>query len=303
MTYNVRYFAHATRGIASTAMPFRRIARAIARLDPTPDLVCLQEVETRSLRAMAINKPAHPTETQLDRLAAELDLELRHAHKTERYTPHYFAAHAYRLSEKTNIYTTGLAVLTKASLRVDHHNAKTPHDITHRRGVKQLKQTRVCAHVAFEHESGARFDVFNTHLSLPNVFAKDFWTGEARMGFGKNQLVEAKMVADFVEREKRSDAFVVVGDFNSLPGSPVDAYLREERGFVEAFSAARGLSVGESRAFPTAGFLNLRMHLDHVYASPNVRFLDFDATEPFGERAGAFHGLSDHVPLIARCAC
>ena len=51
MTYNVRYFGHATRGIASTGPAFRRIARSLAALDPLPDLVCLQEVETQSLRS------------------------------------------------------------------------------------------------------------------------------------------------------------------------------------------------------------------------------------------------------------
>jgi endonuclease/exonuclease/phosphatase family metal-dependent hydrolase len=135
---------------------------------------------------------------------------------------------------------------------------------------------------------------------LPSLFSKEFWTGDARMGFGPNQLAEAKTLADFVDREKKSDFFVIVGDFNSLPGSPVDRYLREERGFVEAFSHVRGFSHEEARSFPTAGFLNLRMHLDHVYSSPLIDWLDFEDTCAFGE-TGAFHGLSDHVPLIARC--
>src|SRR6185369_8777309 len=50
MTYNVRYFGHPTRGLASTSAAFNRIARSLAALDPTPDLVCLQEVETQSIR-------------------------------------------------------------------------------------------------------------------------------------------------------------------------------------------------------------------------------------------------------------
>ena len=87
------------------------------------------------------------------------------------------------------------------------------------------------------------------------------------MGFAPNQLAEAKTLADFVEREQRSPYFVVVGDFNSLPGSPVDRYLREERGLVDAFSEVQRFSEAEARAYPTAGFLNLRMHLDHVYSS------------------------------------
>jgi endonuclease/exonuclease/phosphatase family metal-dependent hydrolase len=300
MTYNVRYFGHATRGLASTPAAFARIARSLAHLDPTPDLVCLQEVETRSLRSSTINKLLHPEETQLDRMMTQLSHALRAAGKPDGYTAYYFPAHTYRLTQRTNIYTTGLAVIARDTFHIDHHNAGKPHDITHRRRVRNLKQTRICAHVSLEHDDGYRFDVFNTHLSLPSLFSREFWTGDARMGFGPNQLAEAKTLADFVERVRRSDYYVVVGDVNSLPGSPVDRYLREERGFVEAFCATNGLTPEAARAFPTAGFLNLRMHLDHVYSSPLLDWLDFDGTHAFGED-GAFDGLSDHVPLIARC--
>jgi endonuclease/exonuclease/phosphatase family metal-dependent hydrolase len=165
--------------------------------------------------------------------------------------------------------------------------------------VKNLKQTRICAHVSFQHESGATFDVFNTHLSLPNIFAVEFWTGRQRMGFGQNQLNEAKTLADFIERERRSNHFIVVGDFNSLPGSPVDRYLREERGLVDAFSRVLRFGERDAKAWPTAGFMNLRMHLDHVYSCEGLQWLDFEDTHPFGKK-GPFAGLSDHVPLIAR---
>jgi endonuclease/exonuclease/phosphatase family metal-dependent hydrolase len=165
--------------------------------------------------------------------------------------------------------------------------------------VRNLKQTRICAHVSFVHAGGFTFDLFNTHLSLPSVLSREFWTGDARMGFAPNQLAEAKTLADFVEKEQRSPFYVVVGDFNSLPGSPVDRYLREERGLVDAFSTVQRFSEQEARAYPTAGFLNLRMHLDHVYSSSALEWLDFEGTHPFGHD-GAFDGLSDHVPLIAR---
>jgi endonuclease/exonuclease/phosphatase family metal-dependent hydrolase len=300
MTYNVRYFGHPTRGLASTSAAFSRIAHSLAALDPLPDFVCLQEVETQSLRATSINRLWHPEETQLERVMTELHAALALAGKPNRFAAHYFPAHTYRLTSRTNIYTTGLAVLARDTFAIGHHNAASPHDITHRRRVnKNLKQTRICAHVSFEHESGFTFDVFNTHLSLPSVFSREFWTGDARMGFAPNQLAEARTLADFVEREQRSPYFVVVGDFNSLPGSPVDRYLREERGLVDAFSRVQRFTETEARAYPTAGFLNLRMHLDHVYSSAPLEWLDFADTRPFGEE-GAFAGLSDHVPLIAR---
>jgi endonuclease/exonuclease/phosphatase family metal-dependent hydrolase len=299
MTYNVRYFGHPTRGLASTSSAFSRIAQSLADLDPTPDLVCLQEVETQSIRSTTINRLWHPEETQLDRVMTELHAALARGRKRDRYTAYYFPAHTYRLTARTNIYTTGLAVIARDSFTIAHHNAHSPHDITHRRRVKNLKQTRICAHLSFRHEDGFTIDIFNTHLSLPSVFCKEFWTGDARMGFAPNQLAEARTLADFVDQERRGDHFVVVGDFNSLPGSPVDRYLREERGFVDAFSTVRRLSPSEARAWPTAGFLNLRMHLDHVYSSAGLEWLDFTDTHRFGED-GAFSGLSDHVPLIAR---
>jgi endonuclease/exonuclease/phosphatase family metal-dependent hydrolase len=300
MTYNVRYFGHGTRGIASTSAAITRIADSFAGLSPLPDLVCLQEVETHSLRSSSMNPRWHPEETQIDRVMTELHAALARAGKRDRYTAYYFPAHTYRLTSQTNIYTTGLAVIVRDTFRVEHHNADRPHDITHRNRVKSLKQTRICAHVSFEHESGAIIDVFNTHLSLPTVFSMGFWTGEARMGFGPNQLEEARVLADFVRCERRSDNFVVVGDFNALPGSPVDRFLREEAGLIHAFSKVGRLSDSEARAFPTAGFMNLRMHLDHVYSSETVTWLDFTDTHPFGHK-GCFAGLSDHVPLIARC--
>lgn len=300
MTYNVRYFGHATRGLASTSAAISRIARSIAALDPPADLICLQEVETQSIRSSAIARRWYPEETQLERLMTELHAALAERKLRDTYTAYYFPAHRYRLTAKTNIYTTGLAVLATRSFNIDHHNADRPADITHRRSVKNLKQTRICAHVSFQHRSGHTIDVFNTHLSLPGLFYKEFWTSEARMGFGPNQLEEAKTLADFVERERRSDHFIIVGDFNSLPGSPVDRYLQDDRGFVDAFARVHKLGTKEARAWPTAGFLNLRMHLDHVYSSVSLEWLDFAESLPFG-RSGAFHGLSDHVPLIARC--
>ncbi|MBK8251436.1 MAG: endonuclease/exonuclease/phosphatase family protein [Polyangiaceae bacterium] len=301
MTYNVRYFGHATRGLASTANTITRIARSIANLSPLPDLVCLQEVETQSIRSLSITRRYFPEETQLDRLMTELTAALRQKKHPDFFTAYYFPAHKYSLTKNTNIYTTGLAVLANRALSAGHHNAESPHDITHRRLARRFKQTRICAHAAFEREDGLRFDVFNTHLSLPSFLSRTFWTGEARMGFGKNQLVEAEELLSFVHRAKKSENFFIVGDFNSLPGSPVDRFLREKGGLVDAFRATRGDPPDhEARAFGTAGFLNLRMHLDHVYSSPNARWLDFSGTEKFGG-GGDFEGLSDHVPLIGRC--
>jgi endonuclease/exonuclease/phosphatase family metal-dependent hydrolase len=306
LSYNVRYFGHATRGLASTKKAMTRIADAIAALKPLPAIVCLQEVETRSLRSTV----AHPTgaeETQLERFAQMLSQSLAAAGRPDRFEAYYFPAHAYRLSERTKVYTTGLAILAHGDFAVDHHNAGTPHDITHRRPVaaaRAMKQTRICAHVRFRHRTQRFFgpiDVFNTHLSLPSTLSRAFWTEPRRMGWGPNQLEEAKNLARFVEKERASDRFVVVGDFNALPGSPVYEHLVAGPAWVDAFAHRYKLNVEELASWPTAGFMRMRMHLDHVFTGRGIRWLDFDETHPFGDRTAAFHGLSDHMPMIARC--
>jgi endonuclease/exonuclease/phosphatase family metal-dependent hydrolase len=304
LSYNVRYFGHATRGLASTPKAMRRIADAFAALDPLPAIVCLQEVETRSLRS-TVAHPAEGDETQLERFLEVFSGSLAAAGKTDRYEAYYFPAHAYRLSERTRVYTTGLAVLAHQDFVVDRHNADTPHDITHRRirAIRGMKQTRICAHVRFRHRTLRGFhpiDVFNTHLSLPSTLSSAFWTKPRRMGWGPNQLEEARNLVRFVERERASDRFVVVGDFNSLPGSPVYEHLVRDQAWVDAFAQRYKLGVDELASWPTAGFMRMRMHLDHVFTGRGIRWLDFDETHPYGDRTAAFHGLSDHMPMVAR---
>jgi endonuclease/exonuclease/phosphatase family metal-dependent hydrolase len=309
LSYNVRYFGHGTRGLASTKRAMRRIADAVAALDPLPAIVCLQEVETRSLRSTVAHRTA-PEETQLEQFTQMLSAALVAAEKTDGFAAYYFPAHAYRLSARTQVYTTGLAILAHRDLEVDHHNAATPHDITHRtvsrrmQPIRGIKQTRICAHLRFRHRTQRTFgpiDVFNTHFSLPSTLSRAFWTEPKRMGWGPNQLEEAKNLVKFVERERASDRFVVVGDFNALPGSPVYDHLTGAPAWVDAFSQRYRLSVDELTSWPTAGFMRMRMHLDHVFTGRGIRWIDFDETHPFGDRTARFHGLSDHMPMVARC--
>lgn len=301
VTYNVRYFGHATRGIASTAKAMARIAEALATLAPLADIICLQEVETTSLRSNMAH-PAPAGETQLDRLMAMLQHALRARGKPDAYEAYYFPAHAYRVSTAP-LYTTGLAVLVRGDFRVSHDNAAQPHDITSRAAhpVKKLKQTRICAHLRVHHRSGVGLDVFNTHLSLPTAFSRAFWLEPRRMGWGPNQLEEAKNLAHFVARERASERFIVVGDFNALPGSPAYRYLREH-GFEDAFARHFQLHEEALVAWPTAGFMNLRMHLDHIFTGRALNWLNFDGSHRFGQRNGTFRGLSDHVPLVGSFA-
>jgi endonuclease/exonuclease/phosphatase family metal-dependent hydrolase len=280
----------------------KRIACAIAALDPLPDIVCLQEVETDSLRSTAMHPRTRVGETQLQRLMVMIDEALAAEGKPEGYEAYYFPAHAYQLGPKTQIYTTGLAILVHRDFEVHHHNSHLPADITHRHvhAVRKLKQTRICAHMRFRDRQGHVVDVFNTHLSLPTALSRDFWTRPERMGYGPNQMEEAKNLIRFVEAERQSDRFFIAGDFNSLPGSPVYRYLLAQS-YHDPFAQLYRMDEDELRKWPTAGFMSLRMHLDHIFTGKALKWLDFDDTHAFGDTAATFHGLSDHVPLIGRC--
>jgi len=298
VSYNVRYFGHAVRGLASTRAGKRGIARALAALDPVPDLICLQEVETSSIRSN-IGRP-YPEQTQLESFMEQLDRAYGEHGLVMPFTALYFRAHTYKLGD-ISLYTTGLAVLVNLqTLRVDMHNADQPAGITHYRVArwKDRKQTRICAHLRLSDGEGRPLHLFNTHLSLPTPFAREYWAVKEKMGWGMNQLHEAQRLASFVHQRTDGEPFIVCGDFNSPPGSPVYRFLCEEAGFVGAQERLGQIDPRQPRAFPTAGFMRLRMHLDHLFSSPSVRWIDLDGTFPFGE--GPFAGLSDHMPLIGR---
>ena len=106
VSYNVRYFAHGLKGLASTAGAKTRISRALASMRELPDLVCLQEVETRSLRSDLAHRGGHAIETQLDAFMRHLRVGLRSEGIQSAYQAWYFPAHTYRLG-RLNLYTTG----------------------------------------------------------------------------------------------------------------------------------------------------------------------------------------------------
>ncbi|HET7753451.1 MAG TPA: endonuclease/exonuclease/phosphatase family protein [Anaeromyxobacteraceae bacterium] len=305
VSYNVRYFGHALKGLASTRTSQLNIADRIVRLDPLPDVVCLQEIETISIRSRVAFSGAMTGETQLSAFMRQLNQVFEARGLTCPYEGFYFRAHVNRLSQ-IPIYTTGLAILVnRQRLHVDTHNVDHPHHITHHHVErwKDRKQTRICAHMQVHTAGGTRLHVFNTHLSLPTPFAKEFWSERRRMGWGPNQLHEARTLSAFVRRHAHGEPFVVCGDFNSAPGSPVWNYLVQEVGFTSAQAHLGAIDPTDPRAFPTAGFMRMRMHLDHVFFGNGIRWLDLDGTCRFGDRTSLFAGLSDHVPIIGRFRC
>lgn len=288
ISYNVRYFGHPQQGFRATSAGVRRVAEAIGTLNPLPDVICLQEVEARSWRSGA--SLDGEDRTQLDAFSAALDLVLRARRREERFRAYYFPAHRYTWGSVT-LYTTGLAILVQGRLPVV---AQTQTDITHRRfrATAGVKQTRVCGHLRIDTPRG-QVDVFNTHLSLPSFLSLDVM----QMGFGQNQQVEVQRLAAAVRTQATSTRFMVMGDFNSVPGSPVYHQALRTLEAVDAFSESRGLTVAKLGGWPTYGVLTARFRLDHVLRGAGLRAVESEGVEPFGA-PGRWKGLSDHVPVL-----
>ena len=304
VTYNVRYFAHALRGIASTRRSVTRIAAGLAALSPAPDLICLQEIESRTVRGRGAYGKSRAAGSQLELLVSELERATAGLGHPQRYQGFYFAAHQAKVGD-VRLTSSGLAILVREGrLHVEGHNVHKPEHITHRAlRWKQARQTRICAELRVLTPAGKRLHVFNTHFSLPSPFVRAFWERKERMGWGANQLVQARRLATFIEERVGQEPFLVCGDFNSPPSSPVYRFLTEEAGLVGAQETLGQIDPTDRRGFPTAGFLRLRMHLDHLFSGNGVTWVDLAGTLPFGERASPFRGLSDHVPLLAAFKC
>ncbi len=301
VSYNVRYFGHGLKGLASTAKSKTRIANALAGLAPLADIVALQEVETRSIRAGLAHRGGAENETQLEAFMRHLGAQLAAAGSPQTYKATYFPAHAYQLGG-VKFYTTGLAMLINtATLGIVGDRVSDPFPITFHSSqrLRKVKQTRIAAHLRLEDKKGRKFHVFNTHLSLPTPWAVEFWKQDVRMGFGANQLSESKAVLEYAKVTAGTEPFIVCGDLNSAPTSPVYRYFTEQEKLHGAQAVLKQIDPSRPDSFATAGFMRWRMHLDHVFGR-GVEFIDLDDTHAFGTPKSVFNGLSDHVPLITR---
>lgn len=301
VSYNVRYFGHGLRGLASTAAAKQRIAKALSSLDPLPDVVCLQEVEHRSIRSLVAHRGGQSGESQLDAFMRHLSAAFQETRRASPYRAIYFPAHVYGVGA-FKVYTTGLAMLLHTDqVQLVNCNESAPHSVTHYNSsrFRAAKQTRICAHAELEGKKGENFHVFNTHLSLPTPFDRSFWREERRMGHGPNQLQEARALSSFISMSAGKEPFVLCGDFNSAPGSPVYRFLRDEMSLSVAQEQLKQIKGDDPDQFPTAGFMQMRMHLDHLFGS-GVNWVDLQETHTFGCPNSRFDGLSDHMPLIAR---
>ena len=279
MTWNVRYFGHGLGGLRATDGWIRLAARAVARLDRLPDVIALQEVETASLRGGLKSG-------QLPRFLDHLHIALHDRGEHDGYQGLHFAAHRYGLRRSPALYTTGLAVLVREGITVE---SSTEHEVTSIPALplRRLKQRRIVAHVRVRRPGSPRaLDLFNTHLSLPAFLEVGPHRVHERLGHGTNQIAEATGVLDFLDRQ-RGDHAVVLGDLNAAPGTP--AYRAfTDRGLVDAHR--------HSEDHASARFFNWLLHIDHVFATPSVRWDAFHAHR-IDER-GPFQGLSDHAPKV-----
>jgi endonuclease/exonuclease/phosphatase family metal-dependent hydrolase len=101
---------------------------------------------------------------------------------------------------------------------------------------------------------------------------------------------------NYIKKTKGEAPFIVCGDFNAWPKSPVYEMLIARGQLADI----RVLLNEEKEDFVTAGFMNLRLHLDHIFSSGGIHWKDMAGTHGFGDLASPFHGLSDHIPLIAQ---
>jgi len=302
ISWNVRYFAHATRGITSTDGNLRRIASVLATMDPQPDIIALQEIDDVSVRSVVGRargraRRGEPV-SNFDRFLEQLNRQSLEA------GGHYYQAQFYPAQGHTRnlpLYSTGLAMLYRSTLEHVDHNGHEPVDITHRRIARlaRMKQKRICAWSRFKNESGEVFDIFNTHLSLPAFLQRTSGETGGRFGEADNQMHEIDAVLGCIDSHGDLERTVLVGDFNAVPGSRVYNRVLEASGLRDAHADWLGAPPTEMMALPSAGFMNLRYRLDHIFSGPNVDFLDFHATAPYG-KGHPWRALSDHAPLVGR---
>ena len=300
MTWNVRYFSHAVKGITSLDKTIGRIACVIAGLQPQADIIALQEIDTMSLRGsvgryhrrMRRNEPHNNFRRFMNRLNEASRALGGHAYEAQFYPAQ---GHGPGLP----LYSTGLAILHRSEFLCIDHNAGAPHEITHRRlkAFAAMKQKRICAYMRLQAPTGEPVDVYNTHLSLPAFFKPG--RGRHGRGFGeaKNQLAEANSLLDYITQTGDPNRTVLLGDFNAEPESQVYDTLTSR--LYDAHARHLRSAPSTLRAFPTGGFWRLSYRLDHIFCGDNIRVLDFEGTKPKDSNHPLIR-LSDHTPLIAR---
>jgi endonuclease/exonuclease/phosphatase family metal-dependent hydrolase len=192
-------------------------------------------------------------------------------------------------------------MLYSSELELWDHNGNEPHPITHYRipRLARVKQTRVCGWCRFRTQSGESFDIYNTHLSLPSFFARVKGPTGGRFGEAENQVQEVNNVMEFIQQRGNAERSILVGDFNSRPGSKVYNRVLRLPGFQDAHAQHLGLDAHQMARIHSAGFLAMRFRLDHVFSGAGIQFADFKNTHPYGPEH-PWGTLSDHSPIVGK---
>ncbi len=308
VSYNVRYFGHAAaRARQHRAARSARIARALADARPARrrDL----PAGGRDHLAALADCPRPPRGRGDDPARVVHGGASSEAFRCARASPSpttafYFRAHAYS---------------SAASVAL-HHRARGPGEPPH--GCRSTAQRRIarttsptttwCASrtasraasaptCASADPPGRPLHVFNTHLCLPTPFAREFWTRKEKMGFGVNQLHEARTLCDLrlAPRAGASPSWSAATSTRRRARRSTASSPRR-RHFQRRAGGARADRPPTTRAASRPpGFMRLRMHLDHLFSQRGA------LARPGGDVRGRrpqsqFAGLSDHVPLIGR---
>jgi hypothetical protein len=185
VSYNVRYFGHALRGLATTRTSLERIAQRLASLTPLADLICLQEVETRSLRSTLAFRG---TRTQLEAFMASFEHAFARASLVFPYDAFHFRAHTYQF-RSTTLYTTGLAVIVnRKRLRVEGQRAQPPRHHPPPRGAAEGHQAEPDLRPReADHPFGPPVPRLQHPPQPAHPFTREFWSEKEKMGFGLNR--------------------------------------------------------------------------------------------------------------------
>ena len=223
------------------------------------------------------------------------------------YEAYYFPAHAYRLSARHQAVHDGArhprALRTSS---VDHHNAESPHDITHRRlhAIRRIKQTRICAHLRFRHRSGApsspstsstRISACRAPCRASSGRSRGAWAGVPTSSRRREprEVRRARARERPLRRGRRLQraaglARLPVPGRRARVGRRLRPPLQASRGGADEL-AHRGLHAHADAPRP-------RVHGARACAGSTST-----TPIPSAIATAPFHGLSDHVPMVARC--
>ena len=69
--------------------------------------------------------------------------------------------------------------------------------------------------------------------------------------------------------------------------------------FKDAQAHLLNATPAEMNGIASAGFMNFKARIDHVFSGEQIEFSSFEHTAPYG-KAHPWRKLSDHSPLVGR---